>query len=353
MEKILALDAYHLDLDCGEKLLIKGPMASGKTKLLNEITMQLPTHQFDFLSQTLDDNFIFGTVAENLAFNLENDAISPEKIASKIHKICEKYDVFEHLTTDIYDLTTAQKQVISLIQILIHPMTTLLLDEPLFLPTDYTGTLIVAGDFDESFFDHVICLPDPLTDSPSTDAQVTLKRDINHDKAILSVTEVVAGVSFTVYQREKVSISTAATAPIADMIAGFAKASGEINFYYENITHQTLDKRGRKIGYVMANPNDMIFVKYVKDGLISQDILAICGLKGLEDRAINTLSFRQKKLFTTACILMQQTPIVLVDQPEFAYFQYILAYLDDKGVTIILTSASDLFTPLMDRKEVF
>ncbi|MCJ1977618.1 ATP-binding cassette domain-containing protein [Lactococcus paracarnosus] len=353
MEKILALEAYHLDLDCGEKLLIKGPMASGKTKLLNEITMQLPTHQFDFLSQTLDDNFIFGTVAENLAFNLENDAISPEKIASKIHKICEKYDVFEHLTTDIYDLTTAQKQVISLIQILIHPMTTLLLDEPLFLPTDYTGTLIVAGDFDESFFDHVICLPDPLTDSPSTDAQVTLKRDINHDKAILSVTEVVAGVSFTVYQGEKVSISTAATAPIADMIAGFAKASGEINFYYENITHQTLDKRGRKIGYVMANPNDMIFVKYVKDGLISQDILAICGLKGLEDRAINTLSFRQKKLFTTACILMQQTPIVLVDQPEFAYFQDILAYLDDKGVTVILTSASDLFTPLMDRKEVF
>src|SRR5574341_437203 len=186
MEKILALEAYHLDLNCGEKLLIKGPMASGKTKLLTDIATQLPAYQFDFLSQTLDDNFIPGTVAENLAFNLENDAISSEEIATKI-----------------YELPTAQKQVISLIQILIHPMTTLLLDEPLFLPTDYTGTLIVTGDFDETLFDHVICLPDSLSDSPTADAQVALKRDINHDKAILSVTEVVSGVSFTVYQGEK------------------------------------------------------------------------------------------------------------------------------------------------------
>ncbi|MDN6437446.1 MAG: hypothetical protein L0J80_04735 [Lactococcus sp.] len=353
MEKILALEAYHLDLNCDEKLLIKGPMASGKTKLLTDIATQLPAYQFDFLSQTLDDNFIPGTVAENLAFNLENDAISSEEIATKIHNLSEKYDVIEYLTTDIYELPTAQKQVISLIQILIHPMTTLLLDEPLFLPTDYTGTLIVTGDFDETLFDHVICLPDSLSDSPTADAQVALKRDINHDKAILSVTEVVSGVSFTVYQGEKVSVLTTASAPIADKLAGFAKASGEIDFYYENITHQALDKRSRKIGYIMANPDDMIFVKYVKDGHISQDILTLCGLSELTDRAIDTLSFRQKKLFTTACILMQQTPIVLVDQPEFTYFQYILAYLDDKGVTIILTSASDLFTPLMDRKEVF
>lgn len=47
---------------------------------------------------------------------------------------------------------------------------------------------------------------------------------------------------------------------------------------------------------------------------------------------------------------MQDTPIVIFDQPEIACFSEILHYLDQKGVTVILTSASKLFLPLMDRE---
>ena len=134
------------------------------------------------------------------------------------------------------------------------------------------------------------------------------------------------------------------------MIAGFYDTPGEVDYYYEDITHQSLDKRGRKIGYIMANPQDMIFVDKISQVDISDDILALCGLSAFKNDKLSTLSFRQQKLFTTACILMQDTPIVIFDQPEITYFSAILNYLDQKGVTVILTSASKLFLPLVDRE---
>jgi hypothetical protein len=65
------------------------------------------------------------------------------------------------------------------------------------------------------------------------------------------------------------------------------------------------------------------------------------------------LSHRQKRLFTTACILKQATPIVIIDQPEFEGFLEVLNYLDRQGVTLILITNQDIFLPFMDRQEVF
>ncbi|MFZ2231885.1 MAG: ATP-binding cassette domain-containing protein [Lactococcus raffinolactis] len=348
---LLALEDDQLVIQTGDKILIKGPMASGKTTLLKKIIAKLPKHQFDILFQTLDDNFVPGTVAENLAFNLENNAVPFREMQTSILASAEAYHLTDDLNTDISELTTYQKKLLALAQLLILPTDILVLDEPLFLPEAFDGTLIVSGDFDPNLFDQVIDLSEEITTRQI--AELDLTRQINPDKAILSVTELVDQMSFTIYEGEKVAITAPDEIPVADMLAGFRPTSGEIDFYYEDVTHQSLDKRGRKIGYIMANPDDMIFVERVRDADISNELLTLCQLTAVKDIRLSQLSYRQKRLFTTACILMQATPIVIIDQPEFEGFLEILAYLDRQGVTLILVTDEDKLLPFMDRQEVF
>ncbi|GAX47332.1 ATP-binding cassette domain-containing protein [Pseudolactococcus reticulitermitis] len=346
---LLALEDDQLVIQTGDKILIKGAMASGKTRLLKKIAGQLPKHQFDFLFQTLDDNFISGTVAENLAFNLENNAIPLGQMRASVQESAETYHLTDDLDTAISDLSPYKKQVLAMAQLLIYPTEILVLDEPLFLPEAFEGTLIVTGDFEPELFDQVI----DLSETALATVDLDLNRQINPDKAILSVTELVPQMSFAIYEGEKVAISAPAELPIADMLAGFRPTSGEIDFYYEDVTHQSLDKRGRKIGYIMANPDDMIFVKRVRDAGISDELLALCQLTAIKNERLSQLSHRQKRLFTTACILMQATPIVIIEQPEFEGFPEILTYLDQKGVTLLLVTDQEQFLPFMDRQEVF
>ena len=348
---LLILEDEQLVIQTGDKILITGPMASGKTTLLKKIATKLPKHQFDILFQTLDANFVPGTVAENLAFNMENNAIPLGKMRERVLASAGTYHLTDDLNTAISDMPTYQKQVLALAQLLIYPTEILVLDEPLFLPKAFDGTLIVAGDFEPDLFDQVINLSQEIPTSQAT--ELNLNRHINLNKAILSVTQLVDQMSFTIYEGEKVAITAPAELPIADMLAGFRATSGEIDFYYEDITQQSLDKRGRKIGYIMANPDDMIFVQHVRDAGISDELLALCQLTDIKEARLSDLSYRQKRLFTTACILMQATPIVIIDQPEFEGFPEILAYLDRHGVTLILITDQDHFLPFLDRQEVF
>lgn len=350
MKKRLILKIDNFSIYQDEKILIRGGIASGKTKFLLRIAQQLPKYQFDLLSQTLNDNFIYGTVAENLAFNLENDAVPRDTMLTRVKTTADLYELTDVIDCHVKDLSTYHKQVLALAQILIHPTPILLLDEPIYFPDNYNGTVIMTGNFDPDLFDQVIDLSQQTANSTQFDKQTKYRRQFNPDKAILSANELSKDFSFSIYEGEKVMISAPNQIRIADMIAGFYKTTGELYYYYEDITHQTLDKRSRKIGYVMANPQDMIFVKKVSEAEISDDILALCGLSKFKHEAVSRLSFRQQKLFTTACILMQDTSIIIFDQPEPSYFAEVLSYLDHKQVTVILTSANEIFLPLMDRE---
>lgn len=348
MNTVLTLEKEDLTIYSGNKILIKGKTASGKTTLLNTIAKQLPRDQFDFLSQTLDKNFISGTVAENLAFALENHALAKADMTKQVAFIAESYGLADALETNIWYLTTYQKRCLALAQILIYPKPIILLDEPICLPDHYEGTLIVTGDFDADLFDQVVQLSDD-----SSEPLTPMTHTPNHDKAILSVTELIPGISFTVYEGEKLMISAPPQLPLADLLGGFLPTLGEIDFYYENITHQKLEIRGQKMGYITANPDDMIFVKRVSDASLPTAMLNLCHLDQLKERTTQQLSHRQKRQFTTACILNQDTPMLLIDQPEYEGFSELASYLDQKGITLILITDDTRFLPFMDRQEVF
>ncbi|MBF0787879.1 MULTISPECIES: ABC transporter ATP-binding protein [unclassified Streptococcus] len=150
---------YEIDLTIyqGEKVLIVGPSGSGKSTLgqcLNGIipniypgtrTGSLRIDGKDAFEQSIyekslfvstvlqdtDGQFIGLSVAEDLAFALENDVTPLEEMKTRIHSWAERLDLQALLSHRPQDLSGGQKQRVSLAGVLIDESPILLFDEPL------------------------------------------------------------------------------------------------------------------------------------------------------------------------------------------------------------------------------
>ena len=81
--------------------------------------------------QDPDGQFIGLTVAEDLAFALENDCVSLEEMQEKVAHWAKRLDLTEFLDNRPQDLSGGQKQRVSLAGVLIDESPILLFDEPL------------------------------------------------------------------------------------------------------------------------------------------------------------------------------------------------------------------------------
>ena len=151
------LKNLNLTIYKGEKVLIVGPSGSGKSTIgqcLNGIIPNIykgtssgqfliqGTEAFDhsiyekshlvstFLQDT-DGQFIGLSVAEDLAFALENDMVELESMKSRVHTWAERLDLSKLLDHRPQDLSGGQKQRMSLAGVLIDESPILLFDEPL------------------------------------------------------------------------------------------------------------------------------------------------------------------------------------------------------------------------------
>lgn len=151
------LQGVDLTIYKGEKVLIVGPSGSGKSTLgqcLNGIIPNIykgqtsgeflikgqaafdmsiydKSHLVSTVLQDTDGQFIGLSVAEDLAFALENDVTSLEEMKSRVHKWAEKLDLLSLLSQRPQDLSGGQKQRVSLAGVLIDESPILLFDEPL------------------------------------------------------------------------------------------------------------------------------------------------------------------------------------------------------------------------------
>ena len=151
------LQGVDLTIYRGEKVLIVGPSGSGKSTLgqcLNGIIPNIykgqmsgeflikgqaafdmsiydKSHLVSTVLQDTDGQFIGLSVAEDLAFALENDVTTLEEMKSRVHKWAEKLDLLDLLAQRPQDLSGGQKQRVSLTGVLIDESPILLFDEPL------------------------------------------------------------------------------------------------------------------------------------------------------------------------------------------------------------------------------
>lgn len=151
------LQGVDLTIYKGEKVLIVGPSGSGKSTLgqcLNGIIPNIykgqmsgeflikgqaafdmsiydKSHLVSTVLQDTDGQFIGLSVAEDLAFALENDVTVLDDMKSRVHKWAEKLDLLPLLAQRPQDLSGGQKQRVSLAGVLIDESPILLFDEPL------------------------------------------------------------------------------------------------------------------------------------------------------------------------------------------------------------------------------
>ena len=151
------LKDISFDIVKGEKVLILGPSGSGKSTLaqcLNGIIPNIHKGQAkgqvridgqDIFKQSIydksqlvstvlqdpDGQFIGLTVAEDLAFALENDCANQSEMKDKVALWAERLDLTSILNHRPQDLSGGQKQRVSLAGVLIDESPILLFDEPL------------------------------------------------------------------------------------------------------------------------------------------------------------------------------------------------------------------------------
>ena len=151
------LQGVDLTIYKGEKVLIVGPSGSGKSTLgqcLNGIIPNIykgqpsgeslirgqavfdmsiydKSHLVSTVLQDTDGQFIGLSVAEDLAFALENDVTALDEMKNRVYKWAEKLDLLSLLSQRPQDLSGGQKQRVSLAGVLIDESPILLFDEPL------------------------------------------------------------------------------------------------------------------------------------------------------------------------------------------------------------------------------
>ena len=150
---------FHINLDIhrGEKVLIAGPSGCGKSTLAHcinglipasypgKITGSLTVKGVDAQKQGLfslsktvgtvlqdsDGQFIGLTVAEDIAFALENDCVERDEMHRIVEKAADLVDIRSVLGHAPHEISGGQKQRVGLAGVMVGQVDVLLFDEPL------------------------------------------------------------------------------------------------------------------------------------------------------------------------------------------------------------------------------
>ena len=151
------LREIDLTVNPGEKVLIVGPSGSGKSTLVHCINGMVPFSYPGESSGTLtvggkdpaktgifgmskivgtvlqdtDGQFIGLTVAEDVAFALENDCVEQKEMFRAVDEVAEVVDIKALLGNAPTELSGGQKQRVSMAGVLVDDVDILLFDEPL------------------------------------------------------------------------------------------------------------------------------------------------------------------------------------------------------------------------------
>lgn len=151
------LHNINLTIYKGEKVLIVGPSGSGKSTLAHCINALVPcsmsgestgsltvggkdpakegvfgmSRLVGTVLQDTDGQFIGLTVAEDIAFALENDCVPQDEMFTRVDGVAQMVDVKNLLDHAPTELSGGQKQRVSMAGVMIDDVEVLLFDEPL------------------------------------------------------------------------------------------------------------------------------------------------------------------------------------------------------------------------------
>jgi len=160
----------NLSIYPGEKVLIVGPSGSGKSTLAHCINGLVPfsyageskgsllvggvepskegifgmSKIVGTVLQDTDGQFIGLTVAEDIAFALENDLVAQDEMFERVDRVAKEVDVADLLSHAPTALSGGQKQRVSMAGVMVDNVDVLLFDEPLANLDPATGKRAIA-----------------------------------------------------------------------------------------------------------------------------------------------------------------------------------------------------------------
>lgn len=159
------LKNINLKIYKGEKVLIAGPSGSGKSTISNAINGLIPflykgeitgslkvngietkessiaklSNSVGTVLQDPDSQFIGLTVAEDVAFKLENDCVHQDKMKERVQAVSKIVNISDYLNSSPHNLSGGQKQRVTMGGAMVADADILLFDEPLASLDPATG----------------------------------------------------------------------------------------------------------------------------------------------------------------------------------------------------------------------
>jgi energy-coupling factor transport system ATP-binding protein len=163
------LKNINLKIEQGEKVVIIGASGSGKSTLgqcLNglipfaikgditgdllldgknskDMSLDECTNKVGTVLQDTDGQFVGLTVAEDIAFALENQMMAKDPMHKIVNETAAMVDLDDMLDVSPFDLSGGQKQRVSLAGVMVNDVNTLLFDEPLASLDPQTGKMTI------------------------------------------------------------------------------------------------------------------------------------------------------------------------------------------------------------------
>lgn len=149
-------DKFDLTIRDGEWISIVGPNGSGKSTLVKTLVglleatgsiiiddlllckenIQVIRRKIGLVFENTDDSFVAETVADDIAFNLENLAYSPEEMKKKIMDIASTLGIESILEKEPNLLSGGEKQKVALAAALVMKPKILIIDDALEMIDD-------------------------------------------------------------------------------------------------------------------------------------------------------------------------------------------------------------------------
>ena len=335
------LKNINLSIESGEKVLIVGPSGCGKSTLAHCINGLVPfmypgeitgSYSIDgkdpqklgifglskivgTVMQDTDGQFVGLTVAEDVAFALENDCVEETAMKQKVDEVSRAVFIDDLLDHSPKELSGGQKQRVSMAGVMVDDVQVYLFDEPLANLDPKTGKSAIAliDDIQKRQQATIIIIEHRLEDALYRDVDRIvlindgmIVADMRPDDFLSTDLLEEAGIRYPLYVEalrhagcqiipgskpqhiETMDISPyrqnflewmqsvplpepkvpgdvivgkngAGKSTLAGLICGFnIQDSGTILLGNEDITALSIKERGEHIGYVMQNPNQMI-----------------------------------------------------------------------------------------------
>ncbi len=186
------LHDINLKIYPGEKILIVGPSGSGKSTLGHCLNGLIPfyykgniegslkikgteTSELDIFKlskiigtvlQDSDGQFVGLTVAEDIAFAMENDCVPQVEMQERVERVAKMVDIAHVKGLSPYELSGGQKQRTSLAGVMIDDVDILLFDEPLANLDPATGktAIEIIDDIHKQMHKTIIIIEHRLED---------------------------------------------------------------------------------------------------------------------------------------------------------------------------------------------